>query len=340
MQLAEIVRPLLQWYEKNARSLPWRENTDPYRVWISEIMLQQTRVETVKPYFERFVQTFPTVHSLAQADTELLLKCWEGLGYYTRARNLLRAAQRICSEYNGTFPQQYDQILALPGIGPYTAGAICSIAFEQPTPAVDGNVLRVTARLTESEKIVSDSSYKAHITALLREIYPQGKCGTFTQSLMDLGAMICLPGTPDCDNCPLQDCCEAKQHGTQGIFPRLLNKKARKVQNITVYLLYTSDKIALCKRPDKGLLRGLWQLPNHPGSFSEEKLAQLIPIYINIAKPIQETHIFTHIQWNMTVYPIFCKDTSAPFVWVTPQQIQQEFPLPTAFRKLLKYVPT
>lgn len=342
MQLSEIVSPLLSWYWKNARDLPWRKNIDPYRIWVSEIMLQQTRVDAVKPYFERFMDTFPTIQSLAQADSQLLMKCWEGLGYYSRARNLQRAAQLICTEYGGMFPTQYTDVLSLPGIGPYTAGAICSIAFGQPTPAVDGNVLRVITRLTENSKNIADPACKKEITLALRKIYPK-QCGDFTQSLMELGALICIPGTPDCKACPLQACCKANINGTQSDYPRMPIKKTRKKQDITVFLLYTKDKTALCKRSNKGLLQGMWEFPNIEEKVCiqklPEKLSELGIVYTNIGEPIYEKHVFTHIQWDMTAYPIRCVDVSETYLWATMQQIAEKYSLPTAFRKFLKYVP-
>lgn len=192
-QLSQITEPLLAWYEKNARVLPWRENTDAYRVWVSEIMLQQTRVDTVIPYYERFLQRFPDVAALAAAPEQELLKMWEGLGYYSRVRNMQKAAQQICEKYNGIFPNEYEQLLSLPGIGAYTAGAVASIAWNKPYAAVDGNVLRVVTRLTADSREISDTKFKNEITAALQEIYPVDKCGIFTQSLMELGAVVCMP---------------------------------------------------------------------------------------------------------------------------------------------------
>ena len=211
---------LLPWYAGTARDLPWRHDREPYHVWLSEIMLQQTRVEAVKGYYNRFLTALPTIEQLANAEENLLLKLWEGLGYYNRVRNLQKAAQIITDEYGGRFPQRYADILALPGIGTYTAGAIASICFEQPTPAVDGNVLRVIARLTEDFAVIDTPQKKREITAALAAVYPAGHCGAFTQSLMELGAVVCVPnGVPNCAACPLEPLCRAHKNGTEQLLP-------------------------------------------------------------------------------------------------------------------------
>ncbi|MEG2212707.1 MAG: A/G-specific adenine glycosylase, partial [Clostridiales bacterium] len=227
----QMVEPLVTWYDQNARILPWRENNAPYGVWISEIMLQQTRVETVIPYYERFMQKLPTVESLAEVGEELLLKLWEGLGYYARVRNLQKAARVICRDYQGKFPDSYQKILQLPGIGAYTAGAIVSISFGQPIAAVDGNVLRVISRLTENEQDIASPALKKEITKALETVYPRSRSGDFTQSLMELGAMICIPhGVPQCTICPVAFLCRANHHHTQLLLPVQAKKPARKRQ--------------------------------------------------------------------------------------------------------------
>ncbi len=237
-QLSQITEPLLAWYEKNARVLPWRENTDAYRVWVSEIMLQQTRVDTVIPYYERFLRRFPDVAALAAAPEQELLKMWEGLGYYSRVRNMQKAAQQICEKYNGIFPNEYEQLLSLPGIGAYTAGAVASIAWNKPYAAVDGNVLRVVTRLTADSREISDTKFKNEITAALQEIYPVDKCGIFTQSLMELGAVVCMPnGTPRCTECPLQSLCSACAAGTQPEYPVKKKKAQRRIEDKTVLIM-------------------------------------------------------------------------------------------------------
>lgn len=249
-QLSQITEPLLAWYEKNARVLPWRENTDAYRVWVSEIMLQQTRVDTVIPYYERFLRRFPDVAALAAAPEQELLKMWEGLGYYSRVRNMQKAAQQICEKYNGIFPNEYEQLLSLPGIGAYTAGAVASIAWNKPYAAVDGNVLRVVTRLTADSREISNTKFKNEITAALQEIYPVDKCGIFTQSLMELGAVVCMPnGTPRCTECPLQSLCSACAAGTQPAYPVKKKKAQRRIEEKTVLLMIHAGRLALQKEP-------------------------------------------------------------------------------------------
>lgn len=338
-QLQPIVAPLLGWYNHSARILPWRENTDPYRVWVSEIMLQQTRVEAVKPYYERFLLALPTVQALAEAEESLLLKLWEGLGYYNRVRNLQKAARVICGEHGGAFPSDFEQIRALPGIGEYTAGAICSISFGQPRAAVDGNVLRVAARLLEDGRDPKAPAYKRELTAALEAVYPAGRCGDFTQSLMELGAMICLPGSPKCALCPLAALCKANQNGTQELYPIKSVKKARRKETRTVFLLTCDGRLALCRRESKGLLAGLWELPNAVGALTDDEIlawlrgAELDAL--SIAPFRQERHIFTHIEWDMRGIAVRCKEPNPRFVWANAAQLQQEYALPTAFKKLL-----
>lgn len=344
-ELKQIVTPLLDWYHTNKRDLPWRKNTDPYRIWVSEIMLQQTRVETVIPYYERFMQHYPTISSLAASKDEELLKLWEGLGYYSRAKNLKKASQIICDEYQGHFPEQYNDILTLPGIGAYTAGAISSISFEQAKAAVDGNVLRVITRLTEIGHDITDIGFRRQITAELEKIYPTRQRGDFTQSLMELGAVICIPnGLPKCSQCPLHVLCGAYQHGTQLQYPVKKQKAARKVEKLTVLVLQYQDKIAVRKREKKGILSDMWELPNWNGFFTKkqilEQLAQLQPQFDMhrsiICQEERLKHIFTHIEWHMECVLIEC-DTEYELdniIWVTHDELATKIALPTAFRKV------
>lgn len=338
--LTQVPQPLLDWYRKNARVLPWRENTDPYRVWVSEIMLQQTRVATVIPYFLRFMEQLPTVEALANAPEEQLLKLWEGLGYYSRARNLQKAAKTICTEYNGIFPDQYEAILSLPGIGPYTAGAVASISFGQPTPAVDGNVLRVVSRLLEWDADLSGTTEKKQVAELLAAIYPEGQCGAFTQALMELGAVICIPGaSPKCKTCPLHQICSAFESGTQAAFPVTAQKKPRKKENKTVFLLRCKDKIALHRRPPHGLLGGLWEFPNTERHLDTDAAKTWLAGWglsvQTLAERAPKKHIFTHIEWHMRCYFAECDNMNDDFVWVTERELLEEFSLPTAFRKFV-----
>ena len=255
--------------KKNARVLPWRENTDAYRVWVSEIMLQQTRVDTVIPYYERFLRRFPDVAALAAAPEQELLKMWEGLGYYSRVRNMQKAAQQICEKYNGIFPNEYEQLLSLPGIGAYTAGAVASIAWNKPYAAVDGNVLRVVTRLTADSREISDTKFKNEITAALQEIYPVDKCGIFTQSLMELGAVVCMPnGTPRCTECPLQSLCSACAAGTQPEYPVKKKKAQRRIEEKTVLIMIYAGRLALQKKSQE---RTAWWHVGTAESFGKSR---------------------------------------------------------------------
>lgn len=343
--LQEIVVPLLKWYGENARDLPWRRTRDPYRIWISEIMLQQTRVEAVKPYYARFIDRLPTVADLAEIEQDELNKLWEGLGYYSRARNLKKAAEQICEQFDGRFPDTYDALLSLPGIGPYTAGAIGSIAFELPTPAVDGNVLRVYTRLTENPTSIADTAFKKQVTETLATIYPAGHCGDLTQSLMELGATVCLPnGRPLCENCPLQHLCLACKNKTELLYPVIPPKLKRKKQTLTVFLLTADGKIALRKREASGLLAGLWEFPNTEGHLTPAEATTFLGQYglkpVEIVPVPNRKHIFTHIEWHMKA---FCAAVQAPsehFVWITPKELAAEYSLPTAFRQFVADLPT
>ena len=336
-QLSILPQRLLPWYQAHRRDLPWRQDRDPYHVWVSEIMLQQTRVEAVKGYYARFLSRLPTVSDLAEVSEPELLKLWEGLGYYTRARNLKKAAMVIMTEYHGQFPRDYAAIRRLPGVGDYTAGAISSICFDEKTPAVDGNVLRVVSRICDDHRCTDDPKVKRSITASLAGIYPE-EAGAFTQSLMELGAMICLPnGAPLCQQCPMADQCLARMGNTIGQLPVRKPKKPRRQEDMTVFLLSCGDKIALERRPDSGLLAGLYQFPHLPGHLSSEEIIEaaenwgLQPQYLE--KIVSRTHIFTHIQWNMLGARLHCAVEAPQFLWV--DKSAQNHALPTAFRQFL-----
>ena len=343
-KLCLLPKLLVPWFLKNARKLPWREDKEPYHVWVSEIMLQQTRVEAVKEYYKRFIKALPTIESLANAEEELLLKLWEGLGYYSRVRNLQKAARVIMEKHGGVFPTEYEEILALPGIGEYTAGAICSICFEKPTPAVDGNVLRVISRVTESKAPITEPKVKKEITEKLRAVYPKNHCGDFTQALMELGATVCVPnGAPHCANCPLQNICLAHKNGTTENLPVKRPKKARKKELLTVFLLRCDGKIAVLKRANEGLLKGLWEFPNVSGTLSKEQAVKHLSTWgivpKDILQKVKRKHIFTHIEWDMTGYFFECKNQNEQFVWKTKEEFLEEIALPTAFRKFLSLIP-
>ncbi len=342
-ELGGIVAPLLGWYGENARVLPWRENTAPYRVWVSEIMLQQTRVDTVIPYYNRFMTTLPDIRALAECDEQALLKLWEGLGYYSRVRNLQKAAQVIMTKFGGRFPDEFDDILSLPGIGTYTAGAISSICFEKPIPAVDGNVLRVLSRVLGNEDDIALPEVKAKFTELLRQVYPEGHCGDFTQALMELGALICLPnGMPQCMVCPLAEQCEANRTGRQSELPNKSKKAPRKKEEKTVFLLLFGDKIALQKRPEGVLLGGLWEFPNVPEHLTPKQAKEVLGQWnieaASVEKGPHKKHIFTHIEWEMTSYLVTCENAPEIFTWVTREQLTNDLALPSAFQGFLKSV--
>ena len=327
---------LLPWYEENMRQLPWRSDTEPYHIWLSEIMLQQTRVEAVKGYYTRFLSTLPTVEALANCDDDMLHKLWEGLGYYSRVRNLKKAAQVICDEHRGNFPRNYDEILALPGIGEYTAGAICSIAFGLPTPAVDGNVLRVLSRLRNDPSPIDLPATKKDVQNILTAIYPK-EAGSFTQALMELGATVCGPNRkPDCETCPCKSICCGFRMGTAENLPIKSPKKEKRQEDRTVFILSCDGKYALQKRPNKGLLAGLWQFPNMTGHLSTddamEAIKQLGLIPKDILREIHRKHIFTHIQWNMKGIYLEVQTPTGSFQWFTEEEIHAQAALPTAFR--------
>ncbi len=331
--LEKIVPPLLKWYDMNARILPWRENPSPYRVWISEIMLQQTRVEAAKPYFERFLAALPSIQDLAKVPEDRLMKLWEGLGYYNRARNLQKAARIILERYNGIFPQEFEDILELPGIGEYTAGAISSIAFNRPEPAVDGNVLRVMSRLLESPEDITSPAVKTKIAAALKQVYPQNRCGDFTQSLMELGATVCLPnGTPKCPECPLAEFCLARQNNTIAELPVKAPKKARKQEKRTVLLIFCGDRIAIRRRSGKGLLAGLYEFPNCEGILSEQQIREWLNSEAEIFPSVSAVHIFSHVEWHMKSCLIQVKKELPEFQWVNRESLKREITLPSAFK--------
>ena len=333
---------LLPWYEKNKRVLPWRQDKDPYHIWLSEIMLQQTRVEAVKGYYARFLSAIPTVEALASADDDTLHKLWEGLGYYSRVRNLKKAAQMIVNTYGGKFPETYEEILALPGIGPYTAGAICSIAFGQAAPAVDGNVLRIVSRLTDDETPIDSPAYQKQVRESLCRVYPKA-AGSFTQALMELGATVCGPNRkPDCENCPCAGFCRAKKSGRAEALPVKSPKKEKRQEEKTVFILRCGDRYALVKRPDTGLLAGLWQFPDTSGHLSVEQALKKSEMFglcpVSVEKSLNRQHIFTHIRWDMVGIYIEVKEAGGDFSWFTAEEIRQNAALPTAFRQFFELI--
>ena len=335
--LAQLPAVLLDWYDANHRELPWRQDREPYHVWLSEIMLQQTRVEAVKGYYSRFLSQLPTVQALAECSDDVLSKLWEGLGYYSRMRNLKKAANILVSQYGGAFPRTYDEIRALPGVGDYTAGAVCSIAFDLPTPAVDGNVLRVVTRLTEDDTPIDLPAFKTAVREDLAKIYPI-RAGDFTQALMELGATLCGPNRPaECALCPCRSFCAAGIHGTPAKYPVKLPRRQRREEERTVFILRCGDRFALTRRPDMGLLAGLWQFPDTAGTMKiPEAVEYLSNQGVNvrqILRQVDRKHIFTHILWKMRGIYLEVSEEAPVFVWYTLSQIDGEAALPTAYRQ-------
>ena len=334
---ARLPGALRPWYAKNRRDLPWRKDKDPYHIWVSEIMLQQTRVEAVKGYYDRFLKALPTVADLAKAEDEQLHKLWEGLGYYSRVRNLKKAANQIMEIHGGIFPSTHGEISALAGIGPYTAGAISSIAFGLPTPAVDGNVLRVISRLTDDDTPIDKPAYRKEITENLAAVYPEN-AGDFTQALMELGATVCGPNRkPDCCNCPCKDFCLGHARGMEEELPVKKSKPQRRIEDRTVFILSCDGFYALQKRPEKGLLAGLWEFPNIKGKTDIPTLMKEVETLglkpKEILRQVEKKHIFTHIEWHMSGVYMEVKERVGKFAWMDAEQINGEAALPTAFRQ-------
>jgi A/G-specific adenine glycosylase len=333
----KLPEALLPWYEAHKRDLPWRQTQSAYPIWLSEIMLQQTRVEAVKGYYARFLSALPTIDALANAEDDALHKLWEGLGYYSRVRNLKKAARVIMDKHGGKFPESYTDVLALPGIGEYTAGAVCSIAFNQPVAAVDGNVLRVISRLTEDATSIDLPAYKKQVKAALEKVYP-ACAGAFTQALMELGATICGPNrSPQCGECPCRAFCGAANHGTQEKYPVKSPKKERRTEKRTVFILSCDGRFAVEKRPASGLLAGLWQFPNVSGWLdTAQALEQVRAMGVEpreLYRQVQRKHIFTHIQWEMRGIYLEATEPQGRFTWLTPEEIEEMAALPTAFRQ-------
>lgn len=312
-KLTGIAAPLLSWFDKNARTLPWREHPSPYYVWVSEIMLQQTRVEAVKPFFVRFTAALPDVAALAACPEERLLKLWEGLGYYNRVRNMQRAARLVMQEYGGEIPHTYEELKTLPGIGSYTAGAIASIAYGQAVPAVDGNVLRVISRICGSEEDISKQSVRVKFEQALTATMPRDLPGTYNQALMELGATVCLPnGAPDCAGCPVREFCDAYRTGRQTELPIRAAKKARRIEERTVLVIRDDRRAAVRRRPKKGLLAGLYELPSCEGHLTQDEALETVKGYgfrpIRILPLASAKHIFSHIEWHMIGYLVLVEE--------------------------------
>ena len=335
--LSRLPGALLPWYDAGHRDLPWRRDWEPYHIWLSEIMLQQTRVEAVKGYYARFLEALPTIEDLARCDDDALHKLWEGLGYYSRVRNLKKAAIAIMENHNGTFPSAFKEVLALPGIGDYTAGAICSIAFGLPTPAVDGNVLRVIARITDDDTPIDLPAYKKSVREKLEAIYPD-RSGDFTQALMELGATLCGPNwAPRCGECPCRDFCLARKNGTAEHLPVKLPKKGRRLEDMTLFIASCGGRYAIRKRPGEGLLADLWEFPHVPGKLDTAEAMEAAGALglrpVEIFRSLDRKHIFTHIQWQMRGYFLEVTECTEGLTWLTAEEIRRDAALPTAFRQ-------
>ncbi len=342
---------ILEWYDRGRRILPWRESPSPYHVWLSEIMLQQTRVEAVKPYYDRFLKALPDIAALAAAEEEKLLKLWEGLGYYNRVRNLGKAAKIIMEEYNGRMPEEWKELCKLPGIGSYTAGAVSSIAYGKKAPAVDGNVLRVLARVRLDTRDILDAKVKKAVEQEVLCLMPDKRPGDFNQAMMELGAMVCLPnGAPACERCPLGELCGAHRQGCEMEYPKKAAKKARKTEEKTVLVLQDEEKAALTKRPDRGLLAGFYEFPCIEGKKSAKEVLSYLEKLgfssIRIQKIGDAKHVFTHKEWHMTGYCVRVdelvsdKETAqkAGFLFVEKEEIEKRYPLPSAYAAYAKYL--
>lgn len=348
-RLDQSVQPLLEWFEVFARTMPWRSNPEPYWVWISEIMLQQTRVEAVRAYFDRFIAALPNIESLANIEDEKLMKLWEGLGYYSRARNLKKAAIVCVEQYHGELPRTYEELLKLPGIGSYTAGAIASIAYEQEVPAVDGNVLRVISRLLAWEEDITKQSVKRKMEAallkLMKRVHPNPR--TFTAALMELGALVCIPnGAPCCMECPWKSICLARIQKKVERIPVKKKKIVRKIEERTVFLIQDGDLTAIKKRPSIGLLAGLYELPNIEGFYSEQEVKRIweekLKLPLTVERLKDGKHIFSHIEWHMQAYRVIIpkileqnkllREQEGELFFVTQEELNTNYALPNAFK--------
>lgn len=347
----QIAEPLLKWYDRGHRDLPWRSEPTAYRVWLSEIMLQQTRVEAVKPYFHRFITALPDMEALSKVEEDTLLKLWEGLGYYNRARNLKRAACIVMEAYGGKMPKTYGELLKLPGIGSYTAGAIASIAFGQRVPAVDGNVLRVLSRLTMNEEDITKSETRQKVEERLKEAMPKKRPGDFNQALMELGATVCIPkGQPKCEDCPWVSLCLAHKKGWEEEFPKKSGRTVRTIEKKTILILQDENCWALHKRPDTGLLAGMYEFPNLPGHQTRKQVLAylealgLLPLKIKKLEPTK--HIFSHKEWQMTAYVIWVDELEPKseklkqeqWIFTKAEEAENKYPLPSAFAPYAAYL--
>lgn len=343
--IKNIATPLLTWYGENKRDLPWRRTKNPYAVLVSEMMLQQTQVNTVIDYYKRFLARFPSFEALAVAEEQDVLALWQGLGYYSRARNLHALAKRVVAEYGGVLPDEAEALRALPGIGDYMCGAVMSIAFEKPLPAVDGNVLRVSTRVLNRHEDITKAKTRKEISAQVAEWMPKNAAGDFTQAMMELGALICKPKNPSCDTCPLASHCAALAKGTVSVLPVKTPKQKPKTMEYFVVLVTAQDKLLMQRREEKGLLAGMWGLPMVE-KRADTDIDAVVCGWINkprrCGKRLGEAvHIFTHRRWEMSVihYPIEKPMEDVSGTWVAMNELDR-FPVPEAFKKAINMLPS
>lgn len=357
--MSEFTRRLLTWYAQNARQLPWRSHPDPYAVWVSEIMLQQTRVETVIPYFLRWMERFPDVHSLAKAPLQEVLKAWEGLGYYSRARNLWQAANQVVDQFEGNIPQEVAALRTLPGIGRYTAGAIASIAFSKDEAALDANIRRVLARVFTVDLPARSPQGEARLWELAHQNLPPGRAGDYNQAIMDLGAAICLPHAPLCLICPVMELCEARALGIQEERPVLEPKAAIPHYTVTAAILQkgggapgcSPGQVLIARRPAEGLLGGMWEFPGgkqEPGEDLSECLQREIREELGIAVEVGEEfgvyqHAYTHFKVTLHAFCCIIKSgqphpmPGSELAWVDPQHLS-DYPMGKIDRQIAKRI--
>ena len=344
----QFVTPLLAWYDKNKREMVWRDRGNAYYTWISEIMLQQTRIEAAKDYFVRFTEELPDIQSLANVPQERLLKLWEGLGYYNRAKNLQKTAKILVEEYGAELPSDYEKLLALPGIGPYTAGAIASIAYDIKVPAVDGNVLRVTMRYLNCDEDIMKMSVRTKMEKQLRAIMPKDCPGEFNQALMELGEVICIPnGKPLCEKCPLSHLCLAHKEGREMELPKKAEKKKRRIEKKTVLVFRQGDRIGIVRRPNQGLLAGMWEFPSKEGHLTmqqvKEYLSETVSCEVTVKRLKSGKHIFSHVEWHMCGYEIILpegkpQDVVHGLLLCDLSEVQEKYPIPVAFHIFLHQI--